>query len=250
LVEDKRRPSSAIVSHAADHGVDLVVMARHGRRGVGRLLLGSVTEEVLRQSTCPVLTVQTDHADEPPDGVFQNILVPIDFSWCSHLALGYAKELAATHGASLHVLHVINEATCPDFYLSGSQLTGEGRDHLEHEAEKRLVEFIDATGESDAAARATVRFGRPASDIVRYARDSGCDLILMASHGLGGLLRLMLGSVTTHVVHAASCSVLVTNWGRRLVPGSRVLSSHYSEITPSPEPAETERAELDTKTAV
>jgi nucleotide-binding universal stress UspA family protein len=250
VVEGKRHASSAIVSHAADHGVHLVVMARHGRRGVGRLLAGSVTEEVLHRSTCPVLTVHAGRAETPADGAFHDILVPVDFSWRSHLALGYAKEMAAAHGASVHVLHVVNEATCPDFYLSGSRLTGEGRSDLASEAGRRLVEFSDGTGNGDSAVRASVRFGRPASEIVDCATDSGCDLILMASHGLGGLLRFMLGSVTTHVVHAAPCSVLVTNWGRGLVPGNRTLSSHYSEITPSPEAVGTVPAAPGTKTTV
>lgn len=249
VVERSQHASGAIVAFAEERGVDLIVMATHGRGGFRRHLLGSVTHEVLRRATCPVMTVKPVPADHEEETSFGSILVPVDFSWCSRLALAYAQELAGAHGASLQLLHVISEATRPDSYLMGSHLSQESRRAMEVEAERRLRELAGEASEKVPDTRAFVRFGRPAGEIIRFARGSGADLILMARHGLGGLLKVMLGSVTAHVVHAAPCSVLVTNWGRRLVPDLRVQSSHYGEVTPGREPSGTDRLRVGTKTA-
>lgn len=220
-------PGSAIVSYAEDHGIDLIVMATHGRRGYRRYRLGSVTGEVVRRSTCPVLTIRQDAADLPAEVALKSILVPIDFSWYSRLTLAYAKAFAADHGASLQLLHVINETACPDYYLVQSGLAGRDRLELELEAEKRQHQLLSEAGGPAVEATVFVRSGSPAGEIIRFARSAHSDLIFLASHGLGGLLRMMLGSVTSHVVHAAPCSVLVTRWSRDLTPGSASLSAHY-----------------------
>jgi nucleotide-binding universal stress UspA family protein len=227
----------------------LIVIATHGSGGFRRHLLGGVPQEVLRRATCPVLTVKPNdpRADEP--GGFRSILVPVDFSWCSRLALSYARELAAVHGAALQLLHVVSDVTCPDVYLHGSQVTHQGRLHLECRAKRRLKDLADDMGQQDRR-QVFVRFGRPASEIVRFARGAGCDLILMAGHGLGGLMKVMLGSVTSHVAHAAPCSVLVTNWDRQMVPGARVVSSHYRVLATAQEPAGTAGGRSGTQTAM
>ena len=223
-------PSSAILSYAEAHGINLIVMGTHGRRGFRQFRVGSVTEEVLRRSTCPVYTVRQDGTDSSAEMALNTILVPIDFSWYSRLTLAYASAFAADHGASLQLLHVINETACPDFYLIQSQLADRDRHGLKLEAEKRQHQLLIEAGGPAVEARIFVRSGNPAGEIVRFARSAGSDLILMASHGLGGLLRMMLGSVTSHVVHAAPCSVLVTRWSRGMTPESASLSTHYSGL--------------------
>ena len=82
-----------ILEYARDEEVDLVVLATHGRRGVRRMLMGSVAEEVVRLAARPVLTVRPDGAQEhgePP----RRILVPVDFSDHSDRALAYGGALA------------------------------------------------------------------------------------------------------------------------------------------------------------
>lgn len=233
----KRNPTSAIVSYAEEHGIDLIVMATHGRRGYRRYRLGSVTGEVLRRSTCPVLAVRRDTPDSPAETALETILVPIDFSWYSRLTLAYAKAFAAEHGASLHLLHVINETACPDFYLVQSGLAGRDRLELELRAERNQLQLLDEVGGPAVEASVFVKSGSPPAEIVRFARSAGSDLILMASHGLGGLLRMMLGSVASHVVHAAPCSVLVSRWSHDLTPDNASLSTHYAGLqTPAGHP--------------
>lgn len=227
LSASDRRPGSAIVSYAEEHGISLIVMATHGHRGFIHYRLGNVTEDVLRHSTCPVLTVRQDTIDSHSVRELETILVPIDFSWYSRLAVSYAKAFAAEQGARLQLLHVIDETTYPDFYLIRSDLVDRGRHGLKLEAEKRLHLLLNEAGGPEVEASVFVKAGNPAGEIVSFARSAGSDLILMASHGLGGLLRMMMGSVTSHVVHAAPCSVLVTRWSRDLTPGTASLSTHY-----------------------
>ena len=227
------RPSSAIVSYAEEHGIDLIVMATHGHRGFRHHRLGSVTEDVLRRSTCPVFSLRQDGADSPPVTALKSVLVPIDFSWYSRLTLAYAKAFAADHGASLQLLHVIDETACPDFYLVHSGLVGRDRPELEQEAERRQLQLLEEAGGPAVEAEVFMRSGSPSAEILRFARSAGSDLILMASHGLGGLLRMMLGGVTSYVVHAAPCSVLVTRWSPDLTPGIASLSAHYWGLQPS-----------------
>src|SRR5690606_34769986 len=97
----------AILQYARDQEMDLVVMGTHGRRGLRRLFLGSVAEEVVRLSVCPVLTVHAGPIRS--EALFGDILVPIDFSPHSKAALRAAASLAPELGASLDLLHVVEE---------------------------------------------------------------------------------------------------------------------------------------------
>jgi nucleotide-binding universal stress UspA family protein len=109
-----------ILMQAAHLNADLLIMGTHGRSGFERLLLGSITEKVLRKATCPVLTVPRRHPDAVPatPALFKRILCPVDFSDCSMQALNYAMSLAQEADAHLTVVHVMTyglEAT-PEMY--------------------------------------------------------------------------------------------------------------------------------------
>jgi nucleotide-binding universal stress UspA family protein len=113
-------PVSEILSQATDMKADLLVMGTHGRSGFERLLLGSVTEKILRKASCPVLTVPRRHPDAVPATpvLFKRILCPVDFSDCSLESLEYALSLAQEADAQLTVLHVIGDelVVTPDAY--------------------------------------------------------------------------------------------------------------------------------------
>src|SRR5581483_11547948 len=113
VADEIRREADAL--HA-----DLLAIGTHGRSGIDRLLLGSVTEKVLRSVTCPVLTVP-HHASDPPAApiVFKHILCAVDFSESSMQGLQYALSLAQETDAHLAVLHVMTydlEAEAPELY--------------------------------------------------------------------------------------------------------------------------------------
>ncbi|HMB94378.1 MAG TPA: universal stress protein [Rhodothermales bacterium] len=196
----------AILEHLARHPKDLVVMGTHGRRGVSRLLLGSVTEVIIREAPCPVFTFR-HRVEEKPVEVTQ-ILAPIDFSEPSAEALAYARHLAALYDATLTLLFVAEEHIVSHFTDTGiptfTVLKMEGE--MIQRAALALRQLNERTAGPACQARYEVRSGSAAHTILDYAKEHGMDLIVMATRGLAGAAGLM-GSVTNHVVRAASCPV-------------------------------------------
>jgi nucleotide-binding universal stress UspA family protein len=134
----------------------------------------------------------------------RTVLHPTDFSEHAAAAWHLAGSLARDHGARLLVLHV---ATPPPFVTCGElEKALQGPGGYRRELEERLRRACPA----DAAARVDYRLegGDPAGEIVRAAREHGCDLIVMGTHGRTGLGRLLLGSVAEQVVRKAPCPVL------------------------------------------
>jgi nucleotide-binding universal stress UspA family protein len=210
--------ASAILDYTAENDIDLIVMGTHGRRGLRRLLLGSVAEEVVRLAPCPVLTVPERELREglSADHV-ERIVVPVDFSQHAKLALAYARELAAVYGAHLHLLHVVDEVVYPDFYPpimpSGGSITEELRD----QSLEKLRGLLTTAEGSEVEADVHVGAGRAAPAIADFAKDQAIDLIVIASHGLTGISHVLLGSVTEQVVRRAPCPVFtVKAFGKRL----------------------------------
>jgi nucleotide-binding universal stress UspA family protein len=108
VVAESGDTPTTIVDQALSSGADLIVMGTHGRRGFKRLLLGSVTESVLREAPCPVLTVPPKARAVVSDEVtFKHILCPIDFSPPALQALGFALDLARQADGRVTLLHVI-----------------------------------------------------------------------------------------------------------------------------------------------
>ena len=209
-------PETAIVEHATEHDVDLVVMGTHGRKGMDRLLSGSVAEEVVRQAPCPVFTVLAQGEDAPQTPI-DRILVPVDLSEQSPLVVEHAAALGETYGAPLDLLHVVEEAAFPSAYgvdpLSPTQPDVQER---AREALEALAAEIEGAG---AAVRTHVLAGYAARDIVDFASEQAADLIVMATHGRTGLQRFLIGSVTEKVVRSAPCPVFtVKSFGKSLVP--------------------------------
>lgn len=207
----------AILDHADAHGIDLIVIGSHGRRGIRRLLLGSVAEEVLREAECPVLIVRQEK--EPSTEVdVKRILIPLDFSTHTALALDYARELADGFGASLDLLHVVEVPTYPDFYvpfsaaLETTAVRKNARDRLEI-----LADPLRATHEVGTH----VKVGRTAMEVTEFAENGGHDLIVLPSHGYSGLERVLLGSVAEGVLRRTPCPVLtVKPFGKDVRPSA------------------------------
>lgn len=208
-------PSEGIASYVDRHEVDLVVMGTHGRRGLQRLLIGSVTEEVLRTVPCPVLTVRGGE-DQPSAWNVRNVLAPVDFSDASLQALRHAKELALTYGAQINLLHAVEEVMYPSAY--GLEMADVPGPEVIDRVEKNLADLArDEIGYEHVVVDSTV--GYAPSCILDYTEANDVDLIVIATHGRSGLERLLLGSVTERVVRQASVPVFVVkSFGKSLVP--------------------------------
>ncbi len=139
------------------------------------------------------------------------ILVPTDFSELSLQAVRYARELAATFSAQIHCLHVIDESfqywstMGPESAPVGpavEDLRSLAEGHMQRFADEHLVglDYVPVTA---------VITGNPWSDIVQYALENTIDLVVIATHGRGGLVHALLGGTTDRVVRKAGCPVLV-----------------------------------------
>lgn len=210
--------AGAILDYAAQHSIDLIVMGTHGRRGLRRLLLGSVTEEVVRLAPCPVLTVP-EREDALSTPRLETILVPVDFSDFTSLALAYAKELAALARARLLLLHVVDEVVYPDFYPPVLPSGGSITDDLRQQSREQMAKLAASIGVPLERLETHVATGRAALEIVNVAAQRPADLVVIASHGLTGIRHVLLGSVTEQVVRRAPCPVFTVKAPDRKLVG-------------------------------
>jgi len=203
-------PAPAILHYADEKDIDLIVMGTHGRRGLGHMFLGSVAEETVRLSPCPVLTIR-EHKEPVSIKAIKKILVPVDFSDYAQQALTYAKELAAQYDAKLQLLHVIEEPLYPYFYVADGASIFNLIPDIEPKSEKHLNQLLEKIKGPSVPVETNVIKGRASRDIVKFSDENDTDLIVVATHGLTGIQHMILGSVTEKVVRMAKCPVFTVN---------------------------------------
>ncbi len=200
-----------ILEEANRRRADLIVMATHGRSGLGRWLYGSVADEVLRRVPIPVLLVPAT-CDRIWDGTRPlRLLVPLDGSRFSLTALGAARalcQLAGPAGAEIALLQVIEPPSAALFSTSLGEILLDD-DALLAEARQYLDRIANTLAPSARAVTAHVVVGSPAVEIAALARIWPADLIVMATHGRGGLTRLVMGSTATGTLHRAHTPLLL-----------------------------------------
>jgi nucleotide-binding universal stress UspA family protein len=207
VVERSAATAPAIMQYAEEHEVDLIVMGTHGRRGVKRVLFGSVAEEVLRSAPCPVLTARTGEDDKstPTPGSVERLVVPIDFSDASRSALQYAVRLSTLYDAPLTLAHVVELPKIPTVYdVEFSDLSPE---EIEARVRTELEEWGRSIGREDPEISYVVESGDPVPTLLDLASTPE-DLVVMATHGLSGLKRRVLGSVAEGVLRRAPGPVI------------------------------------------
>jgi nucleotide-binding universal stress UspA family protein len=139
-------------------------------------------------------------------GRYERILVPTDGSEETRRAVEHAIDLADEHGATVHALYVVNSASFSSLPMESSWESVAAMMNEEGAAALDQVESI-AEAHDVPVERALVD-GSPSREIVRYAEDEDCDLVVMGTHGRGGIDRLLLGSVAEKVVRSSSVPVL------------------------------------------
>ncbi len=207
-------PAAEIMAYASEQQVDLIAMASRGQGPVGRMLLGSVAEQVVRGATCPVLTIPGDvdvtRWNEDREGhvksmVLRTVVALTDFGETSRAAVKYAYDLTIHFGATLHVLHVV--APSWERQLAYVPPPPERTEELRWRAERWLMRWVEHFKDPASIVTAS-RLGKPSEGAVAHADEVGADLMVMATHGREGLERLVLGSVAQGVLRHAHCPVL------------------------------------------
>lgn len=140
----------------------------------------------------------------------KRILVPVDFSQDSDAALGFAVGIAQQLGASVHLLHVVENELAAGMWSAGAytaEIPGLQIDVV-REAEAHLERMIPTIAGVRYGLEHDVRTGPVAATIVEFAQDELADLIVMGTRGRTGLAHVLMGSVAEHVVRTAPCPVL------------------------------------------
>jgi nucleotide-binding universal stress UspA family protein len=171
------------------------------------VLLGSITEKVLRKAQCPVMVVPrpVEGGVVPGAGPFRRILCPMDFSCSAHAALTTATAFAQADGAELTVLHVIEVPAA--LYETPGFDVGAYRAGAEAASRARLSERISDTAKACRIDVVVVE-GKIAHEVLRVAAERDSDLIVMGVHGRHAMDLMLFGSNTHHVIRAAVCPVM------------------------------------------
>jgi nucleotide-binding universal stress UspA family protein len=204
LLHEGRAAAPAIVHCAEANDVDLLALGTHGRRGVRRLLLGSVAEEVLRTAPCPVLTTRA-HEARPRTDALQRLVVPVDFSEASREALRFAAGLALVYGLPLTLVHVVDLPTLPTLY--NLEVSGRSPDEIEARVHAELEMWGRSVAAVEQEVSVLVETGDPVSVLLDCAA-APTDLLVMATHGLSGVKRRVLGSVAEGILRRAAGPVI------------------------------------------
>lgn len=193
---------STILECVKNYGCDLVIMGTHGRRAVSRMLMGSVAERVVRLSPVPVITTRQGVEERFPPA---KILVGFDSSEDSVEALRHAGDWARLLGSELIVLHVVEPVVYPDFYAYPT------RKEYDEKVVRRSHQALEQAAVEHAPGvevETHVVQGHAAKCIVDFAEMHGCDLVVLATHGLSGVAHALLGSVAERVVRTADVPVM------------------------------------------
>jgi nucleotide-binding universal stress UspA family protein len=208
-------PSTAIIDQAFATRADLIVIGTHGRRGFKRLLLGSVTETILREAPCPVLTEPATAETMPLEPVtLKRILCPIDFSPSALQALGFALDLARQADGRVTLMHVIEWLAEDDPKALAHFNVPEYQRHLVADAADRLRLLVAEESRTWVEIDNVIVLGRSHREILQAAETIPADLIVMGAQGRGGVARALFGSTTQQVVRSAACPVLTVRGSR------------------------------------
>ncbi len=198
-------PGMEICKLARDLSCPLIVVPSHGRKGLSRILLGSVAERIIRHADCSVLVVRRDGAEAESTSDWlprQRVIVPVDLSESSSAAVETALQLVASPD-DIDVINVVY--TMNDTLAAGSIAVTQ--EDLEQNRSECLQRFLREHGWHTL--KSHIMFGEPGMTIAEYADDTKAELVVMPSHGFHGFNRLLLGSTTERVLRHTKAPVLV-----------------------------------------
>ncbi len=214
-------PRNEILAEADSLDRPLILLASHGRGGLSRLVMGSVANRVMQLSTHPVMLVRSQASEHQPDQVsIKRIAVPLDGSKLSEKALPYATDLAESLGARLHLVRVaetyrdeVPETPTRIFTSPSYRAMLDQFEVLEREAQEYLEGMTTHLGRDAITVTWEVLSGDPWRQLLRYAERDDPDLIVMTTHGRGGLARWFYGSVSDRLITSVTTPLLLIRSG-------------------------------------
>jgi nucleotide-binding universal stress UspA family protein len=196
-----------ILRAASELPADLIVMGTHGLTGFDRLVLGSVTQKVLRKAGCPVLTVPrlAERRPEPPQVRFRTIVCGVDRSAASRRAVGYALSLAQQAGGRLVLVHALEDFGEEEPRFASHFNTEACWREVEPEIRRSYEALISDETRQWCDVEVLTPRGKSYKQILAAAASREADLIVLGTAGWNA----PFGTTTSHVLHEASCPVLV-----------------------------------------
>ncbi len=191
--------ADSILAIAQARKADVIVMGTHGRRGYDRLMLGSVTDRVMRKASCPVLVVShaPDANTTSTEHRLTQVLFCTDFSDNSKRALRYAISATDEYNAELTLLHVLEETP-----------SAAKKQEATAAATEQLEKLISPEDRKTLKVKTAVRIGKPYRQIIQLAAELRADIVIMGVHGRGALDLAVFGSTTYRVMQLGPCPVL------------------------------------------
>jgi nucleotide-binding universal stress UspA family protein len=214
-----RDVAKSIVAHATEFDNDLIAISTHGSSGLTGFLFGSIAQQVLNLGRTPVLVVYPHKLEKQVDFDCINLLVPLDGDPEHEQGFRVALDLAQSCSASLHLVMVVPTLST----LSGEQaatatlLPGATQAMLtiNQELGQRYLSGLNSTAERTATPITwEVQRGDPASVIVKAARQTGSDMIVMGTHGKSSMDSFWSGSLTPKIASRAHVPLLLVPVGQ------------------------------------
>lgn len=202
--------ADVLEGYARRHDVDLIVISTHGRSGISRLSLGSVTDSLIRHTTIPVLVVKppTSYLNPQVNEAFKRIVVPLDGSTLAEQILPRVMALATIEEAEIILLNVLIPQSHSQKEIVDPSLPWWDKEIAV--ARLYLFRIAGRLRRNGVPVTTDIVIGdNVASAIGDFAGRERADLIAIATHGRGGLARMLRGSVAAAVMHSASMSMLV-----------------------------------------
>jgi nucleotide-binding universal stress UspA family protein len=204
--------SSTLCRLAAEKQADLAIVSTHGRTGLKRLFLGSVTERLLRTIACPLLVVtppeKAGRVEKQFKGFgFKQIMVGCDFSADSGRAVEYGFSLAQEFEAVIHLVHVVEPFVYRDAMLPESVKT-EAITEVTTGCRQRLEDLVPADAHNWCNVEIACEAGKPFQALKKYAGMHQVDLIVLGVRGHSLVETMLLGSTTDRLIRGVACPVL------------------------------------------
>ncbi len=201
------------IAHIAkEKGADLVVSATHGRSGLKRLILGSVTERLMRTLPCPMYIVRSlerePAAPAMADMKLKRILVGCDFSADSDLAVQYGISLAQEFQTELYLAHVLEPTVYKGMLTQAVGVPDPDLEGLRDELTRKLEGMVPEEAKQWCTPETLLLAGHPSDELTKYAVVNKMDLIVLGVRGHSVMESLLVGSTTDRVVRQAPCPVL------------------------------------------
>jgi nucleotide-binding universal stress UspA family protein len=203
---------SEITRLVKDKAVDLTICASYGRTGLKRLMLGSVTENLMRTIPCPLLVIRNPERvaekAESTEFRFERILVGCDFSSHASVALTCGVSLAQEFQSELHLAHVMEPPAYKELLKTNAEVETRYYAELKELLSQKLDNLVPLDARNWCTPKTVMLEGNPHEKLIEYAKQINSDLIVLGVRGLGLVKSIMVGSTTDRVIRQAPCPVL------------------------------------------